>query len=115
MADNQMGVQTRSMTDAQCREVETTNNPEQPPVPEPTNNPTTAMKNPTPMPNLDLQNPALDPVVELTRIETDSMMEYVRTSSKINLDWYVPDLMNTHVRDMIKNRLPPTLAETTSL
>ena len=42
----------------------------------------------------------------MTRIETDNMMEYIRTSSNINLDWHVPDLMNTRIRDMIKNRLP---------
>ena len=42
----------------------------------------------------------------MTRIETDNMMEYIRTSSNINLDWHVPDLMNTCIRDMIKNRLP---------
>ena len=98
MADNQQGVQTRSMMDAQC------NNPEQLQVPE--NNPTPAAGDPTPTPNLDPQNPALNPVVELTGIETDNLTEYVRTSSETNLDWYVPDLMNTHVKDMIKNRLP---------
>ena len=96
MADNQMGVQTRSMIDTQCHR--------QQPVPETTNNPTPATENPTP--NQDLQNSALYPVVELTRLETENMMEYVRTSSNINLDCYVLDLMNTRIRDMIKNRLP---------
>ena len=98
MADNQWAVQTRSMSDCQC------NNPEQLPAPE--NNPTPAAGDPTPTPNLDPQNPALNPVVELTGIETDNLIEYVRTSSKINLEWYVPDLMNTRIGDMIKNRLP---------
>ena len=67
MADNQLGVQTRSMMDAQC------NNREQLPVPE--NNPTPAAGDPTPTPNLDPQNPTLNPVVELTRIESDNLME----------------------------------------
>ena len=80
------------------------NNPEQ--LPDPEHNPTPATGDPTPTPNLDPQNPALNPVAELTGIETDNLIEYVRTSSEINLDWYVPDLMNTHIRDMIKNRLP---------
>ena len=104
MAENRVGVQTRAMVDAQHNEDQTANPPEQQPAPDATNNPTPATGNPTP--NLDHQNPALNPTVELTRIETDSMMEYVRTSSNISLDWYVPDLNNTHVRDMIKNRLP---------
>ena len=104
MADNPPGVQTREMTDAQCKEVQTVNTLEQQPVPEVTSSPTPTMENPTP--NQDSQNPALNPVVELTRIETENMMEYVRTSSNINLDWYMPDLMNIRIRDMIKNRLP---------
>ena len=104
MAENPPGVQTRAMVDAQCKEGHTSNTQEQQPVPEATNNPTPTREYPTP--NLDPQNPALNPVVELTSIETDNMMEYVRTSNNINLDWYVPDLMNTHVRDMIKNSLP---------
>ena len=95
MADNQLGVQTRSMTDAQH------NNPDQLPAPE--DNPTPTAGDPTTTPSL---NPALNPVVELTRMETDNLMEYVRTYSNINLDWYVPDLMNTRMRDMIENRLP---------
>ena len=104
MAENQLGVQTRAMVDAKCKEGQTSNTQEQQPVPEATNNPTPAREYPTP--NLDPRNPALNPVVELTSIETDNMMEYVRTSNNINLDWYVPDLMNTRIRDMIKNRLP---------
>ena len=104
MAENRPGVQTRAMVDTQHKEGQTSNTQEQQPVPEATNNSTPARENPTP--NLDPQNPALNPVVELTSIETDNMMEYIRTFSNINLDWYVPDLMNTRVRDMIKNRLP---------
>ena len=56
MADSQLGVQTRSMTDTQC------NNPDQLPVPE--NNSTLAVGDPIPTPNLDPQNPALNVVVE---------------------------------------------------
>ena len=93
MAHSQTGVQTRSMTEAQCK------NPDQLLAPE--DNPTPAAGDPTSTWNLDPQNPVPNPVVELTRIETDNLMEYVRTSSKINLDWYVPDLMNTCIRDTI--------------
>ena len=74
MADNQMGVQTRSMTHAQC------NNPDQMPVPE--DNPTPAAGDPTPTANLDPQNPALNPVVELRGIETSNLIEYVRNPAK---------------------------------
>ena len=66
---------------------------------------------PTPTPNLDPQSPALSPVVELTKIETDNLIENVRTSSEINLDWYVPDLRNTTVRDIIKSRLPTCMSQ----
>ena len=104
LAENRLGVQTRSMVDTEHNEDQTANLPGQQPVPDATNNLTPAIENPTP--DLDHQNPALNLTVELTRIETDSMMEYVRTSSNISLDWYVPDLNKTCVRDMIKNRLP---------
>ena len=66
---------------------------------------------PTPTPNLDPQSPALSPVVELTKIETDDLIEYVRTSSEINLDWYMSDLRNTHVRDIIKSRVPTCMSQ----
>ena len=91
------------MVDTQHNEEETANPPGQPPVQEVANNPNPAIENPTLNP--DHQNPALNPTVELTRVETDSMIEYIRTSSNIGLDWYVPDLNNTCGRDMIKNRL----------
>ena len=46
MAENRLGVQTRSMVDAQCNEDQTTNPHEQEPVQEVTNNPTPVTENP---------------------------------------------------------------------
>ena len=56
-------------------------------------------------PNTDQQNAALNPVVELTRTDVDNMEEYIRRHGEIGLDWYVPDIRNTHVKDLIKTRL----------
>ena len=39
-------------------------------------------------------------------METDNMIDYVRNFSNIGLDWYVPDLNNSCVRDIIIERLP---------
>ena len=74
MTENRLGVQTRS------NEEKTPNQPEQQPVQEIINNPTTATDNP--IPNIDHQNAALNPTVELTRMETDNMEEYIRRFSK---------------------------------
>ena len=52
------------------------------------------------------QNTALNPTVEPTRTDTNGIEEYIRKHSDIGLDWYVPDLSNTHVIDLIKDRLP---------
>ena len=32
--------------------------------------------------------------------------EYIRRHSEIGLDWYVPNLSNTYIRDLINTRLP---------
>ena len=61
MAENRLGVQTRSMVDAQCNEDQTAN-----PIPDATNNPASTTENP----NTNPQNPASNPTVELTRMET---------------------------------------------
>ena len=57
-------------------------------------------------PNLDQQNTAINPTVELTRTDADNIEENIRRYSDIGLDWYVPNLSNTHVRDLIQDRLP---------
>ena len=102
MAENRLRVQTRSMVDAQCNEDQTANPPEQQPVLDATNNSTPVTENP----NTDPQNPALNPTVELTRMETDNMIDYVGNFSNIGLDWYIPDLNNSCMRDVINDRLP---------
>ena len=47
----------------------------------------------------------LNPTVELHRTKEDTIEEFVRQHGTINLDWYVPDLCNTRVGDLIKKRL----------
>ena len=48
---------------------------------------------------------AMNPTVELHRTNEDTIEEFVRQHGTINLDWYVPDLCNTRVGDLIKKRL----------
>ena len=48
---------------------------------------------------------ATTPTVELHRTKEDTIKEVVRQHSTISLDWYVPDLCNTRVGDLIENRL----------
>ena len=104
MTENRLGVQTRSMADAQYNKEEIADQPEHQPVQMNTNNPTAATDHPTP--NLDQWNAALNLTVELMRMEANNMEEYIRRFSDIGLDWYVPNLSNTRMRDMIRDRLP---------
>ena len=48
---------------------------------------------------------AMNPSVELHRTKEDAIEEFVLQHGTINLDWYVPDLCNTRVGDLIKKRL----------
>ena len=50
-------------------------------------------------------DPAINPTVELHRTKEEAIEEFVRQHGTINLDWYVPDLCNTRVGDLIKERL----------
>ena len=105
MAENKLDVQTRSMTDAQCIKGETPNGPEHQQVCQ-MNRDNFEIVRDQAAPNLDQQNAALNPTVELTRTDADNIEEYVRRHGDIGLDWHVPNLVNTHVRDPIKDRLP---------
>ena len=78
--ENNTGVQTRAM----AQRIDNKTNPEQ------------------------LQramDPAMNPTVELHRTKDNAIEEFVRQHGTINLDWYVPDLCNTRVGDLIKKRL----------
>ena len=78
--ENNTGVQTRAM----AQQVDNKANPEQ------------------------LQravDPTMNPTVELHRTKEDVIEEFVRQHGTINLNWYVPDLCNTRVGDLIKKRL----------
>ena len=78
--DNNTGIQTRAM--AQCIENEA---------------------------NLEqlqgVPNPAMSPTVELHKTKEEAIKEFISQHSTIALDWYVPDLCNTRVGDLIKERL----------
>ena len=50
-------------------------------------------------------DPALNPTVELHRTKEEAIEEFVWQHGTTNLDWYVPDLCNTRVGDLIKKRL----------
>ena len=80
LTDNNTGVQTRAM----AQQVDNEANPEQ------------------------LQramDPAMNPTVELHRTKEEAIEEFILQHGTINLDWYVPDLCNTRVGDLIKKRL----------
>ena len=51
-------------------------------------------------------DPAMNPTVELHRTKEDAIEEFVWQHGTITLDWYVPDLCNTTVGDLIK-KAPP--------
>ena len=55
--------------------------------------------------NLETQGAIQNPGVELTRIDQNDMEEYVRKYSNIGLNWYVPNLLNSRVVDMIRNNI----------
>ena len=48
---------------------------------------------------------AMNPTKELHRTKEDIIKEFVRQHGTINLDWYVPDLCNTRVGELIEKRL----------
>ena len=50
-------------------------------------------------------DPAMNPTAELHRTKEEAIKEFVQQHGTINLDWYVPDLSNTRVGDLIKKRL----------
>ena len=95
MAENQVGVKIRAMTGAHHTEEDaghqqTPADPEIVPDQAHHEQNTDTTKNPT---------------VQLTRIDTDNMEEFVRNHSDIGLECYVPNLVNTHVRELIRNRV----------
>ena len=50
-------------------------------------------------------DPAMNPTVELHRTKENAIEEFVRQHSTIKLDWFVPDLGNTRVGNLLKKRL----------
>ena len=50
-------------------------------------------------------DPAMNPTVELHRTKEEAIEEFIRQHGTITLNWYVPDLCNTRVGNLIKKRL----------
>ena len=48
---------------------------------------------------------ATTPTTELHRTKEDTNKEFIRQHGTINLDWYVPDLCNTRIGELIEKRL----------
>ena len=48
---------------------------------------------------------ATTPTVELHRTKEDTIKEFLRQHGTISLNWYVPDLYNNRVGDLIEKRL----------
>ena len=69
------------------------------------NRETTTDQHPHPH-NPDNQGTIQNPTVELPRTDADDMEEFIRRHSDIGLNWYVPNLINTCVIDLIRNRDP---------
>ena len=78
--ENNIGVQTRAM----AQRVDNEENPEQ------------VQK---------AMDQARTPTVELHRTKEDTIKEFIQQHGTISLDWYVPDLCNTRVGDLIEKRL----------
>ena len=78
--ENNIGVQTRAM----AQRVDNEANPEQ---------------------GQKRTDQATTPTVQLHRTKEDTIKEFVRQHGTINLDWYVPDLCNTRVGELIEKRL----------
>ena len=78
--ENNIGVQTRAM----AQRVDNEANPEQ------------AQR---------AMDQATTPTVELHRTKEDTIKEFVHQHGTISLDWYVPDLCNTRVGNLIEKRL----------
>ena len=81
--ENNTGVQTRAMAEAQCMENKA--NPDQ-------------LQN--------TLNPAMSPTVDLHRTKEEAIKEFVQQHGTISLDWYIPDFHNTRIGDLIRERLP---------
>ena len=93
MTESQLGVKTRAMMEKENVNAREQENPQNPGT-------STNLK-PQPQPQLQGQ---MQPRLELTRVDQENIEEYVRKYSNISLDWYVPDLLNTRVIDMIRNK-----------
>ena len=98
--ENNTSVQTRAMTEAQCREGgaqrQVDDNSERVQVTNPVT--VTGTRGPE----------TQDPARNMSRHKTDNKLidEFVRKECTIGLNWYVPNLSNTQVGELIRKQLP---------
>ena len=60
-------------------------------------------------------NPDMNPPVELHKTKEEAIKDFLRRNGTIALDWYVSDLSNIRVGDIIEQRLPLETTEDTIL
>ena len=95
MAENQVGVMTRAMTGAHRTE-ENAGHQQTPADPEIVQDQAHNQQN---------TDTTKNPTVQLTRIDADNLEEFIRNHSDIGLEWYVPNLVNTRIKELIRNRV----------
>ena len=61
------------------------------------------------------RNPDTNPPVELHKTKEEAIHDFVQRYGTIALDWYVPDLSNIRVGDLIEQRLPLETTEDKTL
>ena len=94
--EDEVGVQTRAMTEVQCMEGEAqriTDNDQEEGQRAVQNTGETA------------RDPAMNPIVEIHKNDDLIIKEFIQWQGGIGLDWYVPDFANTQVKTLIKNRV----------
>ena len=106
MADNQLGVKTRAMIEKEGANTREQEHQQTPPNCGPNTDQQPQPQQPTcPQPHHQDSQGLTQPRLESTRVDQENMEEYVRKHSNIGLDSYVPDLLNTRVIDMIRNKI----------
>ena len=91
------------MTEAQCTEEEAQRQLDNQQEQVQRDNPIVVPEQATP--SLDQQNPAMNLTVGLHKTSDENIEEFIRRHGVVGLDWHVPNLSNTRMRDLIRERL----------
>ena len=94
--EDAVGIQTRAMMEAQCRENEAQQNA--------VSNQEEGQRTVQGTGEI-ARDPAMNPVVEIYKNDDVVIEEYVQHQGGIGLDWYVPDFKNTQVKTLIRERV----------